>query len=376
MNFFGKKLTATLLAIVCMCVFAMNANALRITEKADFMLKETSRIGTSGPPLTDVIRLTTTANQGGLYTNTSGIIDASNVEIRTVGAALLNQVVLSSVGGVIVSPLDVPVEHDVVVIFALQGSAPSVLVPGNNSETVLLGKAIVMDVGSVFPTAGSFNPHDPTTWGYAGLGAGNVLAVYDLDPVQDAVVTGANGDSKILPAAGTNQLSFSDASVPLRTLNGETLWDYAGTPPTSDLLGDIPGPLGADPTRQFQEVMDMQGNPIYGEGLIISNNGEVVDPGAPLTDGAGGGKDTLNTIFSDFLSIGDFSSFSGLGPGLPFLDDYNPTNLPSATGDFYANFDFVARPISTTFIPEPASAMLGLLGLGGLLMRSRRRNRA
>jgi MYXO-CTERM domain-containing protein len=364
----GRKL-AVLGAVAMSIGFAApETQALRITEKADFFLGESSRIGTAAPPLTDIIRLTTTANQGGLYTNTYGFAGPGTVEVRTIGAALLNQAVPSDVGGVIVSPLGT--NNDVTVIFALQGTAPAALAPGNSSETVLLGKAIVIDTGSIFPTAGSFNPHDPSTWGYAGLDAGNVLAVYNLDPLQDKIVTGANGDSKILPASGTNQLAFSDASVPLRTLNGETLWDYAGTPPTSDLLGDIPGPLGADPTREFQEVKDIQGDPLYGEGLIISNNGEVVDPVA-LTDGVGGGEETLNTIFSDFLSIGDFSSFSDLGP-LVDLADYNPTNLPSQTGDFFANFDFVARPISTSFIPEPATALLGVLGLAGLARRRRR----
>ncbi len=130
--------------------------------------------------------------------------------------------------------------------------------------------------------------------------------------------------------------------------------------------------------------------PNYKVGVFVNNNGALgaqvgpyVSPGANFRFSAGqqevpgsvaGGTVSLLVVFWDVRTGADLYSASFSGISAPFLTpplggdvDDNP-NTPAATAPSMAvNF------MSFAIVPEPSTIALAALGLGGLLLVSRRK---
>jgi len=210
------------------------------------------------------------------------------------------------------------------------------------------GRAIFIDFTRPM---GEFSEDDVDTWDFKS-DLSNVIAQYDLAP-RDTVLKGtgeepATGGSV---AAGQTNRSVVNALDP--SLNqGFLLFDFAGN-------GDaLPDP----PNDQFQvngstpaAMPDLFGDPGT-EGLFVTANQETP---VNLDDFDMSDEDILNDIMDALLSGEDFST----------AFTFDPTMSP---GDLALQLSLVAKPTSSSGVPEPATALMGLMGLAGLALRRRR----
>lgn len=360
MKSFGRRILLAGVAAACVGLGNTDANAVRFTEEATFQLKESSNIGTQGPPIPNVISLAVAGDAGGFYSNTyanvGGLMGTNTV--NTVGAALLADIQTDPATldpSFVTTPVNPGTNNQVVTIFALQGTASANPVPGSGIEDVFRGGAVVLDLGS--PDGLAFGREDPTTWNFAGLNAANVLGIYKLAP-RDSVEQGG-GDNVSQTQANMNKLSFTDADPSTNEIAGDLLFDYIGTPNTSGLF-----------PAQFQ----VNEAPLFGmvgtEGLYVRPDAQLESANIPDLSGNVAAQNLLNAIFAALLMdpTAEFADFGAAG-----IANYNPSFPATNTLDFFAQFDYIARPTSASDVPEPATAVFGLMGLAGLTLGARRR---
>jgi hypothetical protein len=322
-----------------------DTHATRFTEEAEFYLRSLYEDGgglqqTDGPPIT-AIELQAPSGGGSLFTNTfSALAPDGSVSIRTVGIDRLTSYSDDPNGGNVAAPL----LGNAYVIFALEGSAN--LAGGGALANFTSGKAIVIS-----RLGGGFQDNDPSTWSYAGLAGANVLAIYDL-AAPEAVTKGPNGDiagsfpGDTIPASEVNFSAINTGSSALN--QGIFLFDFA-----SNGAGLV--------SPDFQINQNPVGLPGT-EGLLV-----ISDQSNPQTSPVGfdaADEAVLNTIMMDLVGGLRFSDVGSL------VEFYTPGVVN--VGDFYNEFGFNANPVSRSAIPEPATVVLALGGLAGLLVRRRR----
>lgn len=340
-----KRFLAAGLGLAVVSLVASDASATRFTETAEFYLRSFNQSGTvpGTPPIT-AIELQAPSAGGSLYTNTitAPAVDGS-VVVRTVGINKITQFSNDPNNAFVVSPL---AAEDAYVIFALEGTAN--LISGGAASNFTSGRAIVYS-----RTAAGFVDSDPTTWGFDPAFA-NVLATYALGAPED-VVKGPNGDivgqfpSDVIPASETN---FSAINTGSNSLNqGIFLFDFEGN-----------GPALASP--EFHVNLNPTGLPGT-EGLILFSNQS--NPTLPTNAVDAADLVVLNDIALALLGAGNFAT--GL-TGANGVTDWTPA-IPNV-GDFYNEFAFDTNPTSRAAVPEPATLVLGVLGVAGLVMRRTR----
>ena len=181
-----------------------------------------------------------------------------------------------------------------------------------------------------------------------------------------------------------NQLGFRDGDPNTREIKGDLLFDFAGTPDTSILDPDSfhvgeyhEGGVGDPGPHQIVDGGDIEEGKLVvrgSEGLYIEIGAQIeVDPqvdieGPQATDGTS--QSILNDIFMELLGV-EFADFGSAG-----ITDYILDDFPDTSPDFFAQFNFIARPVLQVDVPEPATALMGLIGLAGLTLNARRRRQS
>lgn len=365
-----------------------------------------------GPPLGQINLINGT---GRTYTNTytfSGDADGVGNRVRTIVAGFLS----STEDGVSLtdSPIGGPGDqtNQIISVAVLDGivTAPNVV----SYDAGRIGLWTDIDVPS------TFNVDSPDTWNFFGTAAApGTFSEWEL-----ANATNVDGSDPLSAGLSSSAAVVNTASANLLEDDLESQGRFLFVEDSQNAVVPIPDPnpanTGLPSGDTFVEVLDNQiegenftnglfsPGDVTGEGIFITNEDNIR---LFTTDQIGDGLDaadlaTLNAIGiwgttdlddldvdnDDGLSVdglvngtaGFATGFTGnaAGPGdAAFLvpdSDFNPRFLGQGSGQIFSNGDFIAQndpdihPGVFTGVPEPTTAVLGLMGLAGIGFRRRR----
>lgn len=338
-----------------------------VTSNGTVQLKDGNASVVPNQPNPPLIHITKLSLAGGmLYTNQiTGTSFALGSTVNTIGVLKVSTAQNGSN-----SPIELPDESEMVVIFALQGT---IVASSNNIVTAeyTIGRAYALS--DFTGNSKFFDITHPETWNF-----GNQFAEYALGAQQEIVngnlagipaivhppaapspgAGAASATEAIVNQSGVNTLSMSSVQGRFVFLEDSTGLQNAG-------LGFVNPGLASGTTGDnfLRDVVTVPGTPTHYEGFAPFINQTILDsPHAPLSvaDLA-----ALNAIAADAGFV-YFATGLGAGPETHYAQ--------GSGGDFAANISGDAY-IGYSVAPEPSSVLLASIGLGALGLFGRRRLR-
>lgn len=384
---FTKQLTQSLMAVVAlvMITFAsQKANATFFLTSSDIQGNDIVAGSLVGPPITDRNQYNATSKT---YTNLYSV----DGRVRTI---VIGQMTTLEPSPPIISPLAGPVAETNLLSFiaVIDGKLGA-----NDTVKYDSGR-----LGAFRISEGSFDKTKPSTWGFGSFAAPGSFAEWTLaDPTNIGVDLGFGINLQDpIPASAVNTAS-ADSLTPGVLTEGRFLF-----------MEDSPdnGEIGDD----FISILDNLNHNVNDPFSPTPNSGEISDPNTSISgknQGEGVFIDSADTISQDLVGvstdlantaldlailneIGMWGTVDDLNPGGVAVDggasagfatafaaaSVNPTefsplfiNNVSVSGDFTStDGDLDVRPGVNVGVPEPTTAVLGLMGLAGIGLRRRR----
>lgn len=372
-----KMLAVAVLATVA---WTNDASATFFTTNGEWQLNSPSFVGPPTlSPLTDPKGIL----DGKSWTNTY-VTATGEVRVRTIFSS---QITTIRNGGSISPIAGTGNELNIVnVVAALDGKIIQFGTAGNPA-TVLFeqGRAAIVESGV------QYNGNDPTTWGFGTAAAPGTEAEWMLAPAQDVLPGSTTSNTSAQFTFGANTVNTSTVNTEVASQNQARILFMEDSVDPNDpgdgFVNTVIDQANISPGLQAAidlGVIDLNDRQ---EGLIVvprQTNFENPDQASldnaafqqVLNDlGIWAGLDDVGDVAGENFADFDFSGGAGNPNGFIIDNIGGPIGDPLLafeTGDFIASGQTEIAPGLKGAIPEPTTALLGLMGLAGIGLRRRR----